>query len=86
MLEKIKLSLRISHTALDEDIKRNIDTALLELGRVGVKKTDVEDNLIVKCVELYCKYIYDFDRKGEEYFKHFCRLRDSLSLTGEYNE
>lgn len=81
--EKIKLALRIRNNALDEDIKKNIDAALLEISRVGV---DIEtiDSLILMCVELYCKYVYNFENKGDKYFENFEKLRNSLSLSFKY--
>ena len=85
MLDKIKLALRISHNALDTEIEQNINTALLELSRVGVNPEN-DNDLVCKCVELYCKFVYDFDGKGESYYNHFCKLRDSLSLSGDYHE
>ena len=36
MFEKVKKALRFSNNALDDDLKRNIDAALLDMGRVGV--------------------------------------------------
>lgn len=86
MLEKIKLSLRISHTLLDDDIERNINACLLDLKRVGINNTDLTNPLIFKAVELYCKWNYDFCNKGERYEKAYMNLINSLSLCGDYND
>ena len=85
MLDKIKLSLRISHTMLDEDIERNINACILDLKRVGINNTDFNNPLIFKAVELYCKWNYDFGNKGERYEKAYINLINSLSLCGDYN-
>ena len=45
----IKLSMRISHTALDSDIQRNVDACLLDLERVGVDKTKKSELLTKAC-------------------------------------
>lgn len=90
MLEKIKMSLRIFHTVLDTDITSNIAACMLELERVGVSafaaNLDSQDALIVKAAELYCKWQYDFNGKGDQYQKAFEHLRDSLSLCDTYTE
>ena len=79
----IKLSMRISHTALDSDIQRNVDACLLDLERVGVDKTK-KSELLTKAFELYCKWQYDYMGKGEQYQKNYEKLRDSMSLAGDY--
>lgn len=86
MLDEIKLALRITHNALDTDIQRNIDSALLDLSRVGVDVTDQTNGLIIKACELYCKMQYDFDGKGEQFSRHYEKLRDSLSRAEDYRE
>lgn len=88
MLERIKLSLRIYHNALDSDIQGNIDACMLELQRVGVSKAAAistsEDALIIKAAELYCKWQYDFNGKGEQCKQAFENLRDAISLCDTY--
>jgi hypothetical protein len=88
MLEKIKLSMRIFHTMLDTDISSNIDACMLDLIRVGVSVriavSDAEDALIVKAAELYCKWQYDFNGKGDQYQKAYFNLRDAISLCDTY--
>ena len=90
MLEKIKLSMRIVHNMLDTDISQNIAVCMLELIRVGVSKAKAvvnsNDALIIKAAELYCKWQYDFNGKGDQYQKAFENLRDSLSLCEDYAE
>ena len=89
MLKKIKLSMRISHNAIDEDINSNIDVCMLDLQRVGVHKTiavnDSKDPLINKAAELYCKWQYDYNGNGDKYEKAYNNLRDALSLCDDYN-
>lgn len=84
MLGSIKSALRISHDKLNTDIQNNIDSALLDLRRVGVNDKK-EDKLVMKAVELYCKWQYDYQGKGEQYGKNYEKLRDSLSMAGDYN-
>lgn len=90
MLERIKLSMRIFHTKLDTDITSNIDACMLDLKRVGISAAIAvatsEDALINKAAELYCKWQYDFNGKGEQFEKAYKSLRDSLSLCEDYAE
>ena len=88
MLDKIKLSMRIFHNVLDSDIESNIDACMLDLERVGVSKKmankSSNDALIIKAAELYCKWQYDFNSKGDRYEKAYLNLRDAISLCDTY--
>ena len=92
LLDQIKKSMRISHNALDETLQSDIDAGALDLLRVGVqpyqsgKKTIKNDALIRKAIELYVKAQEDYEGKGECLMKSYEKLRDSLSLCGDYNE
>lgn len=81
--EEIRKSMRISHTGLDEEIRRNMNTCLLDMERVGVK-TDTENTLIDKACEFYCKSQFDYQGKGDAYRKNYENLRDAMSLTEGY--
>lgn len=81
--KRIRDSLRISHNAMDDEIRRNIHTCLMDLKRIGVDKSK-DDALIHKACELYCKWQFDYEGKGESYQKHYEQLRDSMGLTEEY--
>ena len=92
MFDEIKRALRLSVNAFDDDIKSNIDTALLELSRVGVDVTNLSNSsadvnkLIFKACELYCKWQFNFMSKGEQFQSNFEALRDALSVTAQYTE
>lgn len=92
MFDEIKRALRLSVNAFDDDIRSNIDTALLELGRVGVNVTGLTsasidvNKLILKACELYCKWQFNFMSKGEQFQSNFEQLRDALSVTSQYTE
>ena len=90
MLDRIKLSIRMFHNVLDLEIKSNIDACMLDLQRVGVNaeiaKNTSEDALIYKAAELYCKWQYDFNNKGDQYRQAYENLRDAISLCDTYKE
>lgn len=94
MLEKVKLALRISHTALDNDILETITVAQNELVRAGVissKAMDETDPLIVQAIKTFCQSIYDAnDKIREAYMESFKyqldNLRKSNGYRGDVNE
>ena len=86
------MALRLSGDAFEPEIKDNINSALLELSRVGVDVSGITydsedaDELVVKACELYCKWHFDFIGKAERYEKNFNELRNALSVTTRYTE
>lgn len=93
LLKSIKDSMRIRHSALDADIKDNIMAAAADMYRVGVQpyadakhKKLKKDHLIDKAVELYCKGQADYLGKGTQFEASYEKLRDALSLCGDYAE
>ena len=84
MFEKVKRALRMTNDDLDEDIKLAINSALLELGRVGVDTTG-DNELITTGAILYCWFYFNFHNDGERYKAAFDVLRDSLSVSGAYS-
>ena len=81
--EQVRKKMRISHSLMDDDIADNIVAARLDMGRVGIN-LDKDNELMDKAVELYCKAQFDYMGKGEQYLKHYERLRDAMSMAGEY--
>lgn len=82
--------MRIKHKATDSDIKRNIEASAADLIRVGIRVHEgeklKEDPLIEKAIELYCKAQADFEGKGTQYEASYEKLRDAMSLCGDYTE
>lgn len=55
MLDKVKLALRISTSAFDDEIAGLIKAAEADLEIAGVTTIEEEDPLIVRAVTTYCK-------------------------------
>lgn len=55
MLEKVKLALRITTSAFDEELNDLIQSAYLDLGIAGVTNVAETDSLIIRAVITYCK-------------------------------
>lgn len=90
LLEQIKKSQRISHDALDDVLRSDIEAAAGELSRAGIytytEDGNISENpLIRKAIELYAKGMEDFEEKGSVYMASFEKLRDAMALSGEYN-
>lgn len=85
MLERIKQALRISGDSLDDDLLANIAAAVDDLLRRGVDASpESTDTLVIKAVELYCKWMYDYLGKGEQWFSHYERLTIAMSQAKDY--
>ena len=90
ILEQIKKSQRITHDALDDILRTDIEAGADELMRAGVYPYASDGSiskrpLIRKAIELYAKGMEDFEEKGSAYMASFEKLRDAMALSGEYN-
>lgn len=94
MLDKVKLALRISGTAFDEEVYDLINAAIADLRLVGIivtetqeegSPTEVDDPLLVRAIVLYAKAESGFFDDAERYRASYDYLKCSLSLAGDYN-
>jgi uncharacterized phage protein (predicted DNA packaging) len=89
ILDDVKLSLRISHNALDSEISDLIEAARHDLSLSGVsylKTNDVNDPLIKRAIITYVKANFVSDSKDSERFQaSYDMLKSHLSLAGDYN-
>lgn len=78
-LEKIKLSLRISHSKLDPDLQDEIAACLADLTASGVTYAKEEAPLVLNAIKLWCKAMYTDDPvKGAEYRRRYELLKGGL--------
>ena len=89
MLVKVKESMRIRHTALDDTLTDDINAGALELKRSGVSVYDQsgqirDDELIVNAIRFFVMAAEDYNGKAEQYTQAFERLRNALSLSAGY--
>lgn len=86
MLEKVKLSLRIKSSKLDDEINDLIKACKIDLSIGGVRKIKDDDPIIQRAIIVYCKANFGLDNKdSEKYQKSYDLLKQSLSLCGDYN-
>ena len=86
MLEKVKLSLRIKSSKLDDEINDLIEAFKIDLSISGVRQIKAEDPIIQRAIIVYCKANFGLDNKdSEKYQRSYDLLKQSLSLCGDYN-
>jgi hypothetical protein len=78
--EAIRRALRITTDALNDEIRDNIDYAKADLQRCGID-INIQNPLIQKAVELYCKWQFNFCDRGEQFRASYEGLRDSIRLS-----
>lgn len=70
-LAKIKMALRITTDAFDEEINDLMEAARLDLGIAGVENTTVSDPLVLRAVTTYCRLHFgapdEYDRLKASY-------------------
>ena len=90
LLLKIKNNLRISHSALDDDVEDTIAAALTDLHVCGVQEPSAADPqeldpLILNAVKLYCKAEYTDDpAKSAVYMERYNALKACLMGAEDY--
>lgn len=85
MIERVKLALRITTFAFDEEIADLIDAALKDLGIAGVTNDDITDPLIIRAVITYCKCNFgqpdDYDRLKASYDEQKAQMSMATGYT-----
>lgn len=85
ILEKVKISLRVSTGAFDEELTDLIQAALMDLGIAGVTEDSLEDRLILRAVTTYCKVHFgepsDREWLKQSYDEQKAQLRTATGYT-----
>lgn len=85
ILEKVKISLRVSNGAFDEELTDLIQAALMDLGIAGVTEDSLEDRLILRAVTTYCKVHFgepsDREWLKQSYDEQKAQLRTATRYT-----
>ena len=85
MLEAVKLALRLTNTAFDDEVIALIEACKSDLKLAGIVKIKDSDPLILRAVTLYAKAHFGYVEDGEKYQKSYDSLKISLCLAGDYN-
>ena len=91
MLDKVKLALRISGTAFDEEVSDLINAAIADLRLVGIivpenegSPASVGDPLLERAIVLYAKAEFGYNDSAERYRAAYDYLKCALSLSGDH--
>ena len=86
LINDVKMSLRITHNALDCDIQAEIDACKDDLKRLGWLESKVVDTdvRVIEACKLWCKGRMDYQGKGESYLSAYRDFRDATSLNSDY--
>ena len=85
MLEKVKLALRITTTAFDEEISDLIAAAMADLRIAGIVSLEETDPLIIRAVTTYCRANFgspdEYDRLKGAYDEQKAQLQIATGYT-----
>ena len=85
LLERVKLSLRITTEAFDDELNDLIESAQLDLGIAGVILPTCLDALCTQAIVTYCRMHFgqpeDYDRIKKSYDEQKAQLQMSTGYT-----
>ena len=85
MLNKVKMALRITTTAYDEELMDLIVAAQLDLGIAGVVVPNQIDAIVSRAIITYCKMSFglpeDYDRLKASYDEQKAQLSNATGYT-----
>ena len=90
-VERIKDSMRISHDKLNDQIGSDIESCLSDLSLYGIATQDnegtaLDDPLIDKAVELYCKAQSDYQGAARRYTQLYQQLVAGMQASEDYRK
>ena len=88
-LEKVKMGLRISTTAYDDELSDLIKAAKADLGIAGVVVPETLDEICTRAISTYCKMNFglpeDYDRVKKSYDEQKAQLVTATGYTDWLN-
>lgn len=87
VLDKVKLSMRITTDVFDSELSDLIDAALADLGIAGVngEGVNLQDPLVLRAVTTYCQMHFglpdDYDRLKKSYDEQKAQLSMATGYT-----
>ena len=85
LIDEVKLSLRVTTDAFDEEIKSLIGAAKKDLYLAGIDAdSNIEDELIVQAIKCYCRINFGNYEKAEELRKAYNSLIARLQISPDY--
>lgn len=88
MLDKVKLALRVSGTAFDDEITDIIEAAKEDLYAGGVSAESVKEGgaMVNRAIVTYAKANYGMaNPDSEKYYESYQNMREKLAFSGNHN-
>lgn len=80
---KMRSRLRIKNSAFDTEIEAHMESAKLELARLGINAA-YSEIMTFTAMELYTKYMMNYENAAERYNAAFHDLTSALALSSDY--
>lgn len=84
LLDDVRLSLRVSTTAYDNELNRLIESAKLDLGIAGVVVPETLDNVVSTDVVTYCKMNFGNPSNYDKLKSSYDEQKAQLSMSSNY--
>lgn len=84
LLDDVRLSLRVSTTAYDNELNRLIESAKLDLGIAGVVVPENLDNVVSTAVVTYCKMNFGNPSNYDKLKSSYDEQKAQLSMSSNY--
>lgn len=85
MLDKVKMALRISTDAYDDELNDLIEAAAQDMGIAGVVVPDELDAIVTRAIITYCKMSFglaeDYDKLKASYDEQKAQLSNATGYT-----
>lgn len=84
MLDKVKLALRITTDAFDDELNDLIEAAYADLGVAGVVNVAETDALIIRATVTYCKMHFGQNDAYEQLKKSYDEQKAQLTMDADH--
>lgn len=85
MIDDVKMALRITTNAYNDELERLVNAAKRDLGVAGVVVPETIDDLVLQAVVTYCKMSFglpeDYDRLKKSYDEQKAQLSNATGYT-----
>lgn len=86
MIDAVKLTLRITTDAFDDELMMLINSCKIDLNLAGVNIINENDDRIRNAICLYCKANFGYRDDSQKFQNAYISLRDSIALSSKYKE
>ncbi len=86
MIDAVKLTLRITTDAFDDELMMLINSCKIDLNLAGVNIINENDDRIRNAICLYCKANFGYRDDSQKFQNAYISLRDSMALSSKYKE